>query len=225
MAMPRLDCEVPHRLSNDQGCAFGPMKSNRGEATASTASTDTQIVLSDLGKAHCDKPTGNHSHSISWTSDEEKLRGRFTSMRNNALHLGFHKSPCLPRDVVEYTRVLVELKVRESRLLRERLQQDRRLVGQRKDAKAALEHRARLAVHPMILADAGLFNQLIDTPVPWGPVQPLFHGKEGLGQDGRSAVLAIDDGAFSRPLPGDSVPQENDPLVISEVSIPALQVT
>lgn len=209
-AIPHHGLGVPHQRSSYRNYAFGPTDNGRGGVAAPMASGDSHTVPPGFDRVHHDRASRNPGHSISWTSEEEELRSRFTSMRKKARHLGLQKSPYLPRDVAEYTGIVVDMKVKESAHLSDRLQQDLQLTEERENAKAALEQRARLAAHPMIMEDARLFNQLLDAPSPQGPVQPLFLGKQGVAQDGLSAVLATEHSAFNRPLPGKCVPQDNN---------------
>lgn len=72
-----------------------------GHGKAATAHT-TQNIEPDINTSW--------SNSKVWVSEEEKIRGRFSTMRTNAKHLGLENSPFLPKTPGEYAAVLAEKK-------------------------------------------------------------------------------------------------------------------
>lgn len=62
-------------------------------------------------------------NTITWTSDEAKMRDRFNLMRKTASYSGFGNSPYLPHSVAEYAEVLADRKTAEIKHLARKVQE------------------------------------------------------------------------------------------------------
>lgn len=159
-----------------------------------------------------DDDTGSHRESsIVWLSDEEKLREAFINAYRNAIRMGFQDSPFFPQSVVEWAKACTAAIEMRTKSLTEKIRQSQEVAEQQKKSQAALEREERLAVDPMLSEDPRLLNELLDLPIPQQPVKPVFHIKQGVGQDGLSTVLALDNcTGFNNPSLCDAKPQNDD---------------
>lgn len=118
---------------NDRRVSQPPNIPERNKSSASSSTRPRVAVplqadfcCRSIATAQNQTPATTHTvyaHSITWTSEEEKIRESYVAMLKTASHLGFLDSPFLPKDVVAYVEVLADNKIAKTKRLVSKIRQ------------------------------------------------------------------------------------------------------
>lgn len=184
----------------------GPVAQN-SSASAVPRRLAALLASDETGDEEEEESSGRKHDSHTEVSEEDSaLRSEFNSLSQNAVQLGFHNSPFFPQTLAEYTKALSRIKYRQEKATFDKKQAIRRAEKQYERAVEVATRRERLVRDLTVWDDIEVFGQFIGTPLPRGPVHPLFYSYPGIAQDGRAAVIARET-CFSKPDP--SIPHQD----------------